>query len=92
MLTELRILMLRRGLSQKELAEAMNLSCGQVSRLINERVRLRTHHRRMIASFLHVPQAEIFRVKTRSQKPRSSRQRIRREGGGQQTHGDEKSE
>jgi transcriptional regulator with XRE-family HTH domain len=87
-LIELRILMLRRGVSQRELAEAMNLSCGQVSRLINERVRLRTHHRRMIAGFLRVPQAQIFRVKTRSQKPRGSRQRIRREGGGQQAHGD----
>jgi len=90
-LTDLRILMLRRGLSQKALAKGMNLSCSQVSRLINERVRVRAHHRRMIASFLRVPQAEIFRVKTRSQKPRSSRRRIRREGGGQQAHG-EKSE
>ena len=91
MLTDLKILMLRKGLSQRELAEAMNLSCCQVSRLINERVRLRAHHRRMIAQFLRVPQAEIFRVKTRSQKPHSLRQRIRREGGGQQAHG-EKSE
>jgi transcriptional regulator with XRE-family HTH domain len=87
-LTDLKILMLRKGLSQRELAEAMNLSCCQVSRLINERVRLRAHHRRMIAQFLRVPQAEIFRVKARSQKPRNLRQRIRREGGGQKKHGE----
>ena len=87
MLTDLKILMLRRGLSQKQLAEALSLSCGQMSRLINERIRLRAHHRRMIAQFLRVPQTEIFRVKTRSHKPRKSRQQISPEGGGQQAHG-----
>jgi transcriptional regulator with XRE-family HTH domain len=82
MLINLKVLLVKKGKSQKDLARAMKLSCGQVSRLMNERARLRTHHRRMIAKFLRVPQSEIVRVKARSQMPRRWRQRIRREGGG----------
>jgi transcriptional regulator with XRE-family HTH domain len=58
-LIDLKVLLLRKGISQKELAGAIDLSCGQVSRLINGRVRLRASHKRRIAQFLRVPQSQI---------------------------------
>jgi transcriptional regulator with XRE-family HTH domain len=86
MLINLKVLLIKKGISQKRLAQAIGLSSGQLSRMVNEHVKLRTSHRRHIARFLGVAQSELFRVKTRSEKPRSLRQRIRGEGGGQQAY------
>jgi transcriptional regulator with XRE-family HTH domain len=58
-LIELKVLLVKKGLSQKKLAQAIGLSSGQLSRVMNERVRLRASHKRRIAQFLRVPQSQI---------------------------------
>ncbi len=65
MLIELKVLLVKKGLSQKKLAQAIGLSSGQLSRVMNERVRLRARHRRRIAQFLRVPQSQIVRARKR---------------------------
>ena len=70
MLIRLKVLLAKKGVSQKELAQEIGLSPGQVSRLIREHVKLRARHRRKIAQFLRVPQSQIVRAKAHSRNER----------------------
>jgi transcriptional regulator with XRE-family HTH domain len=60
MLVRLKIVILRRGISQAKLAQAIGRTPAHVSRLIRGRVRPRTRDRRRIARFLGIAEAKIF--------------------------------
>ncbi len=59
-LTELKIALFRRGLSQAALARALGVHPSRVSRLIQGRVPARARERRLIAEALGVPQGQLF--------------------------------
>jgi transcriptional regulator with XRE-family HTH domain len=82
MLLPLKIEILRRGISQAKLAQAIGRTPAHVSRLIRGRVRVRARDRRLIASFLGVSQARLFPSPTRSTRStaRPGRTRARVEG------------
>ena len=79
MLLDLKIEILRRGISQAKLAQAIGRNPAHVSRMIRGRIRLRARDRRRIASFLAVSEAKLFPSRTRSNSsavgPRSERER-----------------
>ncbi len=68
MLVRLKIALLRRGISQVELARAIGRTPAHVSRLIRGHVRLRARDRRRIALFLGVAERAIFPCKARQKK------------------------
>ncbi len=59
MLVRLKIAILRRGISQTKLAQAIGRTPAHVSRLIRGRVRI-ARDRRQIAHFLGMPEADLF--------------------------------
>ena len=76
MLLKLKIELLRRGVSQRELARIMGTTPSRISRIIRGRVRLSRQDRRLIAEVLGSPANELFpRRRRRSReelRPRSS--------------------
>jgi transcriptional regulator with XRE-family HTH domain len=72
MLVRVKIVILRRGISQAKLAQAIGRTPAHVSRLIRGHVRPRARDRRRIASFLGVSEAQLF-----PRRKRRSRTRVR---------------
>jgi transcriptional regulator with XRE-family HTH domain len=60
MLVRLKIVILRRGISQAKLAQAIGRTPAHVSRLIRGRVRVRARDRRRISGFLGVSETQLF--------------------------------
>jgi transcriptional regulator with XRE-family HTH domain len=60
MLVRLKIVILRRGISQAKLAQSIGRTPAHVSRLIRGRVRLRARDRRRIAHFLGIAETKLF--------------------------------
>jgi transcriptional regulator with XRE-family HTH domain len=60
MLEKLKVELLRRKISQKELARTLGLSTSHVSRLVRGEARCRARLRRRIAEYLGVPVQKIF--------------------------------
>jgi transcriptional regulator with XRE-family HTH domain len=60
MLTQLKLEILRRDLSQVEVARGSGIAPSRLSRLIRGRLKARAHDRRLIAAFLGVPQRRLF--------------------------------
>lgn len=65
MLVRLKIALLRRGISQIQLARAIGRTPAHVSRLIRGHVRPRARDRRRIASFLSVSETQLFPCRKR---------------------------
>jgi transcriptional regulator with XRE-family HTH domain len=66
MLVRLKVVLLKRGLKQGELARAIGRTPAHVSRLIHGHARLRSRDRRRIASFLGVSAVLLFPSRQRS--------------------------
>lgn len=65
MLVRLKIALLRRGISQVQLAKAIGRTPAHISRLIRGHVRARARDRRRIASFFGVVESKLFPQKKR---------------------------
>jgi transcriptional regulator with XRE-family HTH domain len=80
MLFPLKIEILRRGISQAKLAQAIGRTPAHVSRLIRGRVRVRARDRRRIANFLGVSEVRLFPSRKRSNsataRPKADRARV----------------
>jgi len=61
MLLNLKIVLLRNKLSQKELAETIGVSESRLSRIVLGRIRPRACERQLIAERLGVRETELFR-------------------------------
>jgi transcriptional regulator with XRE-family HTH domain len=76
MLVRLKLALLRRGISQTQLAQAIDRTPAHVSRLVRGHVKARARDRRKIASFLGVPETQLFSRRNRRNRngvrPRSS--------------------
>lgn len=78
-LLDLRILLLRRGLSQLSLARSVGISASRISRILCGRVSPRARDRRRIAGFLGISEQELFPCpKRNAQAPvrRKTKQRL----------------
>jgi transcriptional regulator with XRE-family HTH domain len=73
MLLPLKIAILRRGISQAKLAQAIGRTPAHVSRLIRGHVKARARDRRRITHFLGVAESELFPCKIRQQQARRER-------------------
>lgn len=60
MLVRLKVELLKRGISQKALADALDVHPSHVSRVIRGHARPRARDRRRIAEFLGVSQRKLF--------------------------------
>jgi transcriptional regulator with XRE-family HTH domain len=60
MLVRLKVVLLKHGLKQGELARAIGRTPAHVSRLIRGHAKPRTRDRRRIACFLGITEAELF--------------------------------
>lgn len=74
MLLKLKIELLRRGVSQRELARIMGTTPSRISRIIRGRLRLSSRDRRRIAEVLGSPASELF---PRRRRRRRSRKEVR---------------
>ena len=72
MVEKLKVELLRRKITQKELARTLGLSPSHISRLVRGEARWRARLRRRIAEYLGVPEQKIFM-------PRRARRREKRD-------------
>ncbi len=76
MLVQLKIVLLRRKISQIELARGIDRTASHVSRLMRGHVKARARDRRRIANFLGVSEKQLFPGRKRRSRngvrPRSS--------------------
>ena len=74
MLEGLKVVLLKRGITQRSLARLVKISPWRLSRVVQEHVRPRARERRLIAEHLSVREREIFpprRARTRRRAPNS---------------------